>query len=246
MSLLDADPAFAADLRPGERPLAGAALMCEVTWLTPGTWAGVYPGVAPDSVRLGGLVVDGLLVREMSVAGRPSGELLGGGDVLLPLGADEQTFVTRSSRWRVLTPVQVAVLGPTVAAGLVRWPSIGRTLGARSERRVARVLAMQSLAHLPRASDRLLGILWLLAERWGRVRGDGVLLPLALTHRTLGHLAGIHRQSATEALRRLEEDRCVLRSRDRLVLCGRAPDFLHDPPTGPERAEGRSADGALG
>jgi hypothetical protein len=53
--------------------------------------------------------------------------------------------------------------------------------------------------------DRLLGVLWLLAERWGRVGGDGVRLPLPLTHRTLAQLVGAQRPSVTSGIGALED-----------------------------------------
>ena len=59
---------------------------------------------------------------------------------------------------------------------------------------------MQAIAHLTRVDDRLLALLWCLAERWGRVVPDGVLVSLRLSHRTLAGMVGARRPSVTTAL----------------------------------------------
>jgi CRP/FNR family cyclic AMP-dependent transcriptional regulator len=52
---------------------------------------------------------------------------------------------------------------------------------------------------------RLLTLFWHLAERWGRVGTDGVVVPLALTHRMLGLLVGARRPTVSSALRERDE-----------------------------------------
>ena len=62
---------------------------------------------------------------------------------------------------------------------------------------------MQAIAHLTRVDDRLLALLWCLAERWGRVVPGGVLVSLRLSHRTLAGMVGARRPSVTTALGQL-------------------------------------------
>ena len=62
---------------------------------------------------------------------------------------------------------------------------------------------MQAIAHLTRVDDRLLALLWCLAERWGRVVPGGVLVNLRLPHRTLAGMVGARRPSVTTALGQL-------------------------------------------
>ena len=62
------------------------------------------------------------------------------------------------------------------------------------------------ICQLPRVEDRVLAVLWLLAESWGHVTPAGVRLPLALTHETLGALIGARRPTVTLALRKLTDD----------------------------------------
>ena len=64
-------------------------------------------------------------------------------------------------------------------------------------------MVTQAIAHLTRVDDRLLALLWLLAERWGRVVPGGVLVNLRLPHRTLAGMVGARRPSVTTALGQL-------------------------------------------
>jgi len=57
-----------------------------------------------------------------------------------------------------------------------------------------------AIGHLPRVDQRLLAMMDLLAERWGEVTPAGVLIPLNLTHETIGGLIGASRPSMTIAV----------------------------------------------
>jgi DNA-binding GntR family transcriptional regulator len=70
-------------------------------------------------------------------------------------------------------------------------------------------------------------LLWYLADRWGRVTPDGVIVPLRLTHETLARLVGAQRPSVTTAIRQLEEEGHLRRTPDRLwLLCGDPPERM--------------------
>src|SRR3954467_15125010 len=56
-----------------------------------------------------------------------------------------------------------------------------------------------TVTHLVRVDERLLIVLWQLAERRGR-GSHGVRLPLAVTHDTLGRLVGARPPSVTATL----------------------------------------------
>jgi hypothetical protein len=56
------------------------------------------------------------------------------------------------------------------------------------------------ICQLPRVDERLLALMWLLAESWGQVTPAGTLLPIALTHAALGGLIGARRPTVTLAL----------------------------------------------
>jgi hypothetical protein len=70
-------------------------------------------------------------------------------------------------------------------------------------------------------------LLWYLAERWGRVTPEGVIVPLRLTHETLARLVGAQRPSVTTAIRQLEQEDHLRRTPDRLwLLCGDPPERM--------------------
>jgi CRP-like cAMP-binding protein len=74
----------------------------------------------------------------------------------------------------------------------------------------------------PRADARIALLLWHLAERWGVVQPDGILVPLPLTHRLIGQLVGAERPSVSHALGRLASADLVTRKPNGLVLHGTA------------------------
>jgi CRP-like cAMP-binding protein len=54
--------------------------------------------------------------------------------------------------------------------------------------------------------DRLLALMWMIAERTGIVRPDGIFVPLAVTHETLACMIGAQRPTISLALTRLRTD----------------------------------------
>ena len=90
-----------------------------------------------------------------------------------------------------------------------------------------------AICQLPRVEDRVLAILWLLAESWGRVSAEGVLLPIDLTHQALGELIGAKRPTVTLAVGQLARRGAAERRT--------AGWMLHDaPPPGIVQPSGRS------
>ena len=53
-----------------------------------------------------------------------------------------------------------------------------------------------------------------LADGWGTVTSDGIVVPFELTHELLGRLIGARRPTVTVAVRALEDDRKLLRTDD--------------------------------
>lgn len=206
--------------------------------LVPVTRAPVGPWRPPQRVvagsgDLGFLVVDGLLLRSVMVADSRCTELLGRGDVLRPWSTDagELSSVPIEADWQVADrPATFAVLGSDVTRRLGHWPSITCELFDRTVRR-ARWLSFQlAISHTPHVEKRLLMILWHLADRWGRVRRDGVLVDLQLSHRTLGEIVGARRPTVTTAIGRLrEEGKLKTVTGGRLLLLGSPPFPGTDP-----------------
>jgi CRP-like cAMP-binding protein len=66
-------------------------------------------------------------------------------------------------------------------------------------------------------------LFWHFAGRWGRVRGDGVLLPLRLTHTVLADLVAARRPTVTTALSDLSKRGLIRAVDDGWLLLGQAP-----------------------
>jgi CRP/FNR family transcriptional regulator, cyclic AMP receptor protein len=186
---------------------------------------------APDEYApgdLGFLVLEGLLGRDVVLAGTTSTELLGPGDVLHPFAAvQDDTLLRYHVLWHVLEPVRVAVLDETFARRLTAWPQVLRTLLERALRRSLRVSLHAGVLQLSPVETRLVMMFWLLAERWGRVTPAGVVVTLRLSHQLLGQLVGCRRASVTTALHRVEASGLVTRRADRTwLLHGSPPDEL--------------------
>lgn len=201
VQLLECDPALGEGLDGDERAAAAAALNAPAATLERGAWE---PSTEPPgSEHLGLLVVEGLIARRLEVAAGSSVELLGEGDLLRPWQEDTSSFCTPS--WEVLERTTVAVLGPRCARDMGRWPPVASNLAARGIRRSRALAADAAIASVIGLEERLLLLLWHLAERWGRARRDGVHISIRLPHRLLAELVGARRPSVTSALGRLQE-----------------------------------------
>jgi CRP-like cAMP-binding protein len=137
--------------------------------------------------------------------------------------------------WRVLEPTRLAVLDRRFATVASRWPALLDVILRRSVMRERAAGFLRAVTHLTRVDDRLLVVMWFLAERWGRVRPEGVVLPLKLTHQLLAALVGAKRPSVTTALGELTNAGLLERRDDGSWL-------LHgEPPEQPGRHRENSA-----
>ena len=183
-----------------ERERARREALTRVRRLSVGEWdaAGLNES---DMHHRGFLIIEGLLSREVHVLGRECVELLGEGDVLRPWRWDpDGSHVHAEVGWVVLEPTQLAVLDHGLVTRMAPWPQLGVELFARGTRRAHSLAVALAIAHHPRVEDRLVLTLWHLAERWGRVDLDGIIVPLPLSHQRLADLVGAHRPSVTTAM----------------------------------------------
>ena len=232
--VLDADPDLTAGLAPAQAQAATTRACAPVHVLDPGAWD---PAKAP-SACIGLLVLDGMLSRVVTLAGRSATELLGTGDLLRPWQRDgEDGLLQCDVEWRVLERTRVAVLDDRFAAAIAPWPQIGAELVGRALQRSRWHGVAAAISHMTRVDDRLLLAFWTFAERWGRVRADGVVIRLPLTHEALGELIGARRPSVTSALSSLGE-RGLLRSlaRGEWLLTERASAWRESLGTESQRA----------
>jgi CRP/FNR family transcriptional regulator, cyclic AMP receptor protein len=224
--LLNVEPDLAEGLNPHERAAAARVLAVPSHVLQPGPWE---PHDEPGDTHpvVGILLLDGMVTRDLLFAGRTTTELLGAGDILRPWD-DDVAFdpLPIAASWHVHARARVAILDTRVAIAAGRWPSIATALHARHVRRARSLAFQRAIAQLPRVDDRMLVLLWSLAERWGRVSREGVRVPVGLPHRTLATLVGARRPSVTTALTGLMRDGLVERTDDGWLLHGDPDEVL--------------------
>ena len=223
--LLDADPDLGGLLTGTRREEAERELVVRVHKLGVGVWdVSRLEGAGADHVGL--LLLDGVIAREVIVADHVSAELLGPGDLVRPWqDASKADLLPVDVLWSILSPSSFAVLDRRFAGELARWPEVTAALFERLSERSLRLGTTQAISQLTRVDRRLKALLWHLAERWGRVSGDGVVVPLALTHRILGQLVGARRPTVSTALGELAERGELVRRVDgSWVLRGSPPD----------------------
>jgi CRP/FNR family transcriptional regulator, cyclic AMP receptor protein len=224
IALLDADPDLADSVGAADLIHARNALVAPVLELEAGPWT---PAHRHDVLGL--LVIEGVLLREVTAGEVVSMELLGPGDLIVP-GTDGTSadFVEAAVQWSALAPTQLAVVRPELVQRLSDWPGVLSVIVSRMAERSSRQAVMQAICHNPRVDVRLRGLFWHLANRWGRVSPAGVVLPLRLTHDALARLVGAQRPTVSTALKSLENAGEVSRRRDGAwVLLPESQERLH-------------------
>jgi hypothetical protein len=223
--LLEADPDLGALLSDARRAEAERDLLVRTHRLPVGPWD-VTRLAAASADHVGLLILDGVLARELVVADHVSAELLGPGDLVRPWqGGARAPLLPVDAEWSVLSTLTVAVLDRRYAAEAARYPELTAALFDRLGERSLRLATTQAISQLTRVDRRLKALFWHLAERWGRVSGDGVVVPLALTHRILGQLVGARRPTVSTALSDLaERGELTRRSDGSWLLRGDPPD----------------------
>jgi CRP-like cAMP-binding protein len=209
---------------PGERREAAVrASQARVVRVARGPWNA--RGQA-EAVRggYGLLVLSGLLVRRVGITGHVGAELLGPGDLLRPLEHDgELATLPFAATWRALEVLRLAVLDRAWSLRMSPFPDVGMALTARAMLRSRRLANTLVIASHPRLEERLLLLLWELADRYGSVHRDGVHLPLPLTHEVLAELTGARRPSVSAALGRLMRAEQLARDDRAWILRGQPP-----------------------
>lgn len=217
ISLVDADQELAERLG-AAAPEARRDAVAAVRTLKRGPWR---PEAASDAMRgwLGLLILEGFVLRDVHVAGRMCAEPLGPGDILRPWDEDAGSpTLPVQSTYSVVSPVRLALLDGDFARRVRAWPQVSEEMVFRAERRSRALAAMLAISHLVRIEDRIQVALWHLADRWGRRQADGVLVPLRLTHRSLGALIGARRPSVTTALGALTRSGVLTRAPEGWLL----------------------------
>lgn len=225
--LLEADPDLAADLDERTAEQARARLVARMDTIEPGSWD-PQQTLPRSEGHLGVLVLEGLMTRDVVIARTACAELVGRGDLLRPwddihAGAPIKVDV----EWHVLEPTRVALIDRRLVQLLGHWPEVLSVMVLRSVARAQALSLSLAITCMTGLKLRLLVLFWHLADRWGRVRPEGVVVPLALTHRMVGRLVGASRPSVSTALKELEnEGELVPRQGGGWILQGEPPEDL--------------------
>jgi CRP/FNR family cyclic AMP-dependent transcriptional regulator len=199
---------FAADLdllnnvSPAERHLLPRDPIARVIRLDPGAWR--PPDALVGKNIFGVLVIEGLIGRRTEFRTRFGLELLGPHD-LFHLSVGRPTTLTHQVTWTVLQPTRLAVMTNQLVTQLTASPAILCELVSRFMDRPGSLGLQLALANVHPLPDRLWGLLWHLADRWGKRRNHAVRLPGPLKHAVLAELIGAQRPPVSSALRVLQQ-----------------------------------------
>jgi CRP/FNR family transcriptional regulator, cyclic AMP receptor protein len=210
--LLDACPELGSALTETEREAARREVTIRLEQLPRTGWSPERRVEAEPVTCM--LVVRGVLLRQAIVGGVQAAELLGAGDVVHVTADAEGDLLGSAVAWTAIDGVCVGWIGPSAFAAMAPWPVLQAALVARATERARRQAVFQAICHHVRVDVRVLGLLWQLADRWGRVTPAGVVVPLGLTHDTIATLIGAQRPSVTTALGTLAERHLVERRDD--------------------------------
>lgn len=195
-----------------------------------GAWSALDSAALRSGIGL--LVLDGMLIRRVGVDGRYGAELLGQGDLLRPWqGEDEPPTLPVTTGWRIIQTTRMAVLDEAAAHRMSRYPELHGRLVSRALQRSRNLAVNMAIVHQPRVEKRLHMLLWHLAGRWGKVRSDGIHVPLTITHSVLADLTAARRPTVSSALTDLTTRGLVDSLPDGWLLHGPPPgELLHISP----------------
>ncbi|WCB93581.1 hypothetical protein DSM104299_02294 [Baekduia alba] len=227
--VLEVDPDLGQGLDAPDFALAERELVVPTISIERGRWDAAATWAAAPT-ELGMLLFDGVLARDVIVGKRASLEVLGPGDLVRPWPTDRHAAaLSPELRFDALEPVRFALLDAAFAVKAARWPSVlgqvtGRVMG-RATSASLRLLIHQVV----RIDDRVLLSLWGLAERFGRVTPDGVLVPVPINHTMMARFVGAQRPTVSQAVGELVKRGDVVRLDDGgWLLKGSFPTHLLD------------------
>jgi CRP-like cAMP-binding protein len=230
--LLDVEPDFARFLNDDERAeIRGLTLpVVRADKDEPEVTLSVASGRA-----FGALVLEGMLLQRLRLGEHETMRLIGPGDLLAIEAPRSSTLVAGSGR-RAIADTRLAILGHDFLVAARHWPGLIVAFHIRALEQAERVSAQVAICQLPRVADRVLAMMWLLAESWGRVTASGVTLPVVLTHEALGALIGARRPTVSLALAELTERGAIVRQQTGWLLLENLPEAVAaipriEPPT---------------
>jgi CRP-like cAMP-binding protein len=204
VALLEVEPALGAGLCPEQFRAARGCCIVSVVGLRRGKLARWRSRGSEDADGRGFLVIRGVLTRRVVVGNRSGSELLGRGDVVYPSCPLGERMVVSETSWCVEDTALLAVLDERFHRCAADWPQLSMALHQRSVLRLHSLLLRLAIAEHPQIARRVHLVLWHLADRWGSMEEQGVLLPLKLSRVALADLVCSTRESVSRALSELE------------------------------------------
>lgn len=229
--VLHEDAELADAISPERR--AEAVEFCTAQEIRLSTGEGVSES-SPLQSGLGILVLGGLLIRRVGIDGRFGAELLGEGDLLRPWQweTDSPTLPLQMA-WSIVEPARLALLDAEFGLRCIsRFPELASPLVGRAMQRARNLAVNMAIVHQARVDVRIHMLLWHLAGRWGKVRSEGTVLRMRLTHTVLADLVAARRPTVTSAISELVRSGLVRSSGDEWVLFGEPPAELAETPLG--------------
>jgi CRP/FNR family cyclic AMP-dependent transcriptional regulator len=223
--LLDIEPDLGAFLSDEERDLASRV---------------VVPVVAVDDgecdlerpLREGrafaAVIVHGIVLQRLVVGEQAGLRLLGPGDTVSRQGPRIPAMISQAS-CRAAGGLSLALLDERVLLASRRFPGLVAALQIQMGEQHLRLVTQLIICQLPRVADRVLTLMWFLAESWGRVTPAGTSLPLSLTHDAIGELIGAKRPTVSLALKELVQQNAVVRQAGGWLLLKGAPAGVRVP-----------------
>ena len=199
--VLREDAGLGEQLDPVRLEAAAANSLAAVLRVPTGLWE--PPRQARPAGCLGFLVLEGLVARRVTVAGATWTELLGPGDVLEPGRHDRDlnASIPPSVEFALLSEGRLAVLGPRFLARMAAWPEVTVALSMRVVERAKSLSYVLAICGRVGVAERIVLMLRHLADRWGHVTRDGVVVDLpGVTHELIASMIGAARPSVSTAL----------------------------------------------
>jgi hypothetical protein len=198
--VLEVDPDLGQGLNQQAFAAAKRELVAETLTVARGVWE-LDPAWAATGAVLGLLILAGVLARDLVIGRRRSLEILGPGDIVRPWPSDRHSGVVDVDvRFTALEAVRFAALDARFAAHAARFPGAMSQVAGRVMGRATSASLRLIVHQVVRIDDRVLVSLWGLAERFGRVTPEGVVLPLAINHTMMARFVGAQRPTVSQAV----------------------------------------------
>ncbi len=201
-------PEILASVPADDRPLAERTLTVPLVSARDADLADVISTQIPGAFDF--LIVDGVVLKETTLAGRSALELLGRGNLLAP-PLTRQLESRAVSRYLAHGPVSLAAIEDRVRQAGRRWPGIADFLHDRLAQQAHHASMHLAMLHLSRIEDRLIALFTDLAERFGHMAADEILIDLPLTHEIIGGLVASRRPTVSLALGELASNGMIAR-----------------------------------